>query len=128
MNHFFKSVVAASFFLTAFNAEAQPGYGSRYDSRYRREPLDEVRADLERAARDMNSLSRHEMSRINKVHREITDFQRKWERGRLDRSELNDVIRSLEQVVSRNRLHPRDRDMLGNDILRLRSFRDRGFR
>ena len=98
------------------------------DDRYRggREPLDRVRMDLERAARDMRYLSRDDMKRIDKVREEIGEFQRKWERGRFDRGELDDVINSLQKVIGRNRLHPRDRDVLLNDLALLRDFRSRG--
>ena len=128
MNPLFQKAAAAAIFLMLASAmQAQPGYGRRYDrpneGRYRREPLDEVRADLDRASRDMYYLSRSEMNRFNKVRHEIGEFQRKWERGKFDRRELDDVIRSLDQVVNRNRLQPRDRDLLLNDISRLRGFR-----
>ena len=118
-----RAAAGALFLMLAVTTPAQPG---RYDGRYRREPLDEVRADLDRAARGMNYLSRPEMNRFNKVRREIAEFHRKWERGKFDRRELDDVVRSLDQVVNRNRLHPRDRDLLLSDIARLRGFRDRG--
>ncbi len=122
-----RAAAGALFFILAATTPAQPGrYPGRYEGGYRREPLDEVRADLDRAARDMHYLSRPEMNRFNKVRREIAEFQRMWERGKFDRRELDDVIRSLDQVVNRNRLHPRDRDLLLNDIARLRGFRDRG--
>ena len=71
------AAVGAMFCLAATTIEAQPGYGRPYDrrddGRYRREPLDEVRADLDRAARDMRYLSRSEMNRFNKVRQEIAD-------------------------------------------------------
>ena len=103
-------------------------YSGYRDDQYRggREPLDRVRMDLERAARDMRYLSRDDMKRINKVREEIGEFQRKWERGRFDRRELDDVINSLQNVVGRNRLHPRDRDLLLNDLAQLSDFRSRG--
>ena len=97
----------------------QGGYG------YQREPLDRVRADLDRAARDLYYLSGSEMRRFNKVREEIAEFQQKWERGRYDRHEMDDVIGSLQRVVDRNRLEPRDRDMLLNDLGRLRDLRAR---
>ena len=62
--------------LVAVNASGQyreprPGYDRRAF-----EPLDYVRADLERAARDMRYLSRAEIKRIDKVRVEIGEFQR----------------------------------------------------
>ena len=97
----------------------QGGYG------YQREPLDRVRADLDRAARDMYYLSGGEMRRFNKVREEIAEFQQKWERGRYDRHEMDDVIGSLQRVVDHNRLEPRDRNVLLDDLGRLRDLRSR---
>lgn len=102
------------------------GYGDRrYEDRGQREPLDRVRADLDRAARDMRYLSDSEYRRFNKVREEIGEFQRKWERGQFSKGELNDVIASLQRVVDKNRLHARDRDLLLDDLARLRDFRAR---
>ena len=117
-----KILAMAAVMMVGVNAfgqyrDARPGYDRRAF-----EPLDHVRADLERAARDMRYLSHAEIKRIDKVREEIGEFQRKWERGRYDRGELNDVIKSLEKVVDRNRLQPRDRDRLLGDIARLREF------
>jgi len=100
------------------------GY-ERYDYRYGREPLDRVRADLDRAAAGMGYLSRGELGRFNHARDEIREFQEKWNRGRFDRGELNDVISSLQRVVDSNRLRYEDRDILYNDLARLREIRDR---
>ncbi|HYL77940.1 MAG TPA: hypothetical protein VEU96_27250 [Bryobacteraceae bacterium] len=128
-----KSLAAATFLLLACSANAQ--YRDRYrDDPYRtygRGPLDRVRADLNRAASNMNYLSEAEMRRFNRVQARIAEFQAHWERGVFDRSDLDDIIVSLRGVVDRNRLRPRDRDTLMNDIGRLRALRegyDRGFR
>lgn len=106
--------------LTA-SAIAQP----RYDYRWGREPLDRVRADLDRAARDMHYLTGSEARRFARAQEEIREFQEKWNRGRFDRGELDDVIGSLQRVVDSNRLRPRDRDLLLDDLARLRDIRAR---
>jgi hypothetical protein len=99
----------------------------RYRDRgYDREPLNRVRADLERAGHDMYYLSGGERRRLNKAREEIGEFQTKWERGRYDKGELNDVISSVQHVVDHNRLQPRDREYLMEDLARLREFRARG--
>ena len=128
-----KPTIAALLCLLATSAQAQyRGEDRRYDgyrddrSRAGREPLDRVRADVDRAMRDTRYLSRDDGKRIDKVRREISDFQQKWERGKFDRRELGDVINSLQKVVDRNRLDPRDRNMLMNDVAQLREFRSRG--
>ena len=89
------------------------------------DPLDQVGRDLDRAGADMYYLSRGEIRRLNHARHEIGEFQGKRMRGRFDRGELNDVIGSLQHVVDKNRLQPRDRDLLFNDLARLREFRAR---
>ena len=42
--------------------------------------------------------------------------------GRYDRRQLDDVVKALSQVVADNRLMPRDRDVLNDDLKRLRDF------
>jgi hypothetical protein len=108
-----------------------PGVNAQYgdrDDRYRtygREPLDRVRADLNRAERDLNYLSQDEMRRFRIVRDRIFEFQRNWERGRFDREALNETIRGLDSIIDRYRLRPRDRDLLADDVSRLRDMRER---
>ena len=108
-----------------------PGVNAQYrdrDDRYRtfgREPLDRVRADLNRAERDLNYLSQDELRRFRIVRDRIFEFQRNWERGRFDREALNETIRGLQNIIDRYRLRPRDRDLLADDLSRLRDMRER---
>jgi hypothetical protein len=123
----------AALLLIAPAVNAQYGDRGRRDSyrAYGQEPLDRVRADLNRAERDLNYLSSDEMRRFRFVRDRIFEFQRNWERGRLDREALNEAIRGMENIVDRYRLRPRDRDMLADDVSRLRDMReryDRGYR
>lgn len=133
-SHLVKNLAVAGLLLGGLALHAQdwryqdPGY---YRGDYRagdpnmREPLDRVWADLDRATRDMYYLSGGEMRRMNHAREEMSEFQRKWERGHYDKGELNDVIGSIQKVVDHNRLQPRDRDMLVGDLYRLRDFRAR---
>jgi hypothetical protein len=71
------------------------------------------------------------MRRFRIVRDRIFEFQRNWERGRFDREALNETIRGLDNIIDRYRLHPRDRDLLADDVSRLRDMReryDRGYR
>jgi hypothetical protein len=116
---------AAALIMIAPDMNAQ--YRDR-DDRYRtygREPLDRVRADLNRAERDLNYLSQDEMRRFRIVRDRIFEFQRNWERGRFDREALNETIRGLDSIIDRYRLRPRDRDLLADDVSRLRDMRER---
>lgn len=118
---FVQGLAAAGLLIFGLGANAQP----RYDYGWGREPLDRVRADLDRSARDMRYLSGGELRRFERAREEIREFQEKWNRGRFDRHELDDVIGSLQKVVNGNRIRPRDRDFLLNDLARLREIRSR---
>jgi hypothetical protein len=117
-----KSLLGSGLLLIGLTANAQV-YG---DYRGAREPLDRVRADLDRAAENIGYLSRGEFARFNHAREEIAEFQDKWNRGFFDRHELDDVIGSLQHVVSGNRLRYEDRDILFYDLQRLREIRARG--
>jgi hypothetical protein len=122
MRPFLKNAtLAAGLLLLGFGANAQP----RYDYGWGREPLDRVRADLDRAARDVRYLSGGDFRRFEHARQEIREFQEKWNRGKFDHHELDDVIGSLQSVVRSNRIRPRDREILMNDLERLREIRSR---
>jgi hypothetical protein len=44
--------------------------------------------------------------------------------GRYDERELDDVMKAMRRVVNDNRLAPRDRDLLSDDLNKLRDFRE----
>jgi hypothetical protein len=46
-------------------------------------------------------------------------------RGVYDERQLNEVMYALQRVVDSNRLAPRDRDILADDLKRLADFRAR---
>ena len=72
------NTMLAGLVLFGFGADAQP----RYDYGWGREPLERVRANLDRAARDMGYLSGGDFRRFNRARQEIREFQEKWNRGR----------------------------------------------
>lgn len=103
------------------------GRGDRYrdDRDYRGGGLfDRVRGDLDRAESHFYG-SGGDRRRFNKVREELGEFQGKWASGRFDRHELDDAIGALHRVVNDNRLDYRDRDVLQDDLFRLRDFRAR---
>jgi hypothetical protein len=82
-----------------------------------------IRRDLDYASRD--AFRGDDRSRLDRTYRELDELQRDYASGRWDREELDDVIRALDRVVDDNRLPPRSRDMLRNDLDRLRDLRER---
>ena len=82
-----------------------------------------VRRDLDYASRD--AFRGDDRYRLDRTYRELDELQRDYASGRWDREELDDVIRALDRVVDDNRLPPRSRDILRNDLDRLRDLRAR---
>jgi hypothetical protein len=133
MRRFFAQAVIGSFLLlggVAANAQyGDPRYDRGRDSRYDRDDrddrggfLDRLRYDLDRAERNSYA-SCGDHRRFNRLRSDLNDFQGKWARGNYSRHELDEVIGSLQRVVNDNRLDYRDRDILQNDLNRMRGFR-----
>jgi hypothetical protein len=62
--------------------------------------------------------------RIVRAQQQLDQLQNLLARGRYDRRELDDVVRALNNVVNDNRLAPRDREVLNDDLGRLQDFRE----
>lgn len=107
---------------------AQPprdrGRDDRYHS-YGQATLDRVRADLSRAQGNLRYVGEGEMRRLQNIQQNLAAFQRKWEHGRYDRDDLDRAIGELRSLVERGHLRPRDRDLLTDDVRRLRELRER---
>jgi len=97
-------------------------YYDRDDYRYNRgSVVDRVRSDIDRAELDSAAYG-GDRYRLDRVRQELTEFQ-----NTRSRRELNESIVALQMVVSQNRLSYRDRDVLGEDLNRLRNLRARAF-
>ena len=62
--------------------------------------------------------------RLASTLEELDELQGKLVEGRYDEEELDDVIAALQKVVRDNRLSSRDRDLLSDDLDRLKDFRE----
>jgi hypothetical protein len=82
-----------------------------------------VRRDLDYAAR--SSFRGDDRYRLDRTYQELDELQSSYYSGRADPRELDDVIRALDRVVDDNRLAPRGREILRDDLNRLRELRDR---
>jgi len=83
-----------------------------------------IREDLDRATSDASRF-RGDQYRLVRTRQQLDELQSKLARGFFDGRQLNEVVVSLQRVVDSNRLSPRDRDILAEDLRRLDDFRVR---
>lgn len=116
-------VIMAAF---ALSAAAQDWYSERAErfrgDQWRPHIFMQVRTDLEHVwsgrAHD------REQERLAKTEGELTTMQADLDQGRWDNGILNDVIDSIRKSSNDERLAPRDRDVLADDLARLKEFQD----
>ena len=111
----------------AFTAAAQDWYHDR-DERYRGEEWRprvflHVRTDLEHVWSAVRA-SEKERARLERTKEELTKMQADLDQGRWDNGILNDVIDSIRKSSNDDRLAPRDRAVLADDVVRLKEFQD----
>ena len=138
MNHDIRKALAvAAFLATGIIAAAQDRerrdrdwdwYHSDRDARYRGEEWRQrlfwqVREDLEHVQNATFPFGRDQY-RLQRTKQELNELQDKLSRGYYDQRELDEVIGAMQRVVADNRLSPRDRDLLGDDLRRMREYRE----
>jgi hypothetical protein len=123
-----RQFLIASFMMTVFilSALAQDWYHDR-DERFRGEQWRPhlfmyVRTDLEHVW--SGRASDKERERLTKTEEELSQMQADLDHGRWDNGILNDVIDSIQKSSNDDRLPPRDRAVLGDDLHRLKEFQD----
>jgi hypothetical protein len=123
MTTIFKSAAFVACFL-ACSALAQDWYHDR-DERYhgdawRSQLFVHVRTDLEHVWE--GRASDKERRRLDRTRQELTQLQADLDQGRWDNGILNDVIDSIRKSSNDDRLPPRDRDVLRDDLARLHDY------
>src|SRR4029077_20860572 len=78
-----------------------------------------VREDLEHVQSATFPLGGDQF-RLASTRHELDELQSKLAAGRYDERELDDVLQALQRVVQDNRMTGRDRDVLADDLNRLR--------
>ncbi len=111
----------------AFSAAAQDWYHDR-EERFRGEEwrphiFMHVKTDLEHVWSAVRA-SDQERRRLEKTKEELTQMQTDLDHGRWDNGILNDVIDSIRKSSNDDRLAPRDRSVLADDLVRLKEFQD----
>jgi hypothetical protein len=91
---------------------------------WRQRLFERVRMDVEHV-RSVTFPIGADQYRLAETIRQLDQLQDLLARGRYDRRELDDVIEALQRVLRDNRLSRRDRDVLADDVDRLRDFRAR---
>ena len=119
-----KLLIVLAFAMSAF---AQDWYHDR-DARYRGDQwrpqvFSQVRTDLEHIW-SARGASEKENVRLEKTKEELTELQAKLDQGRFDNGTLNDVIDSIRKSANDERLAPRDRAVLSDDLARLKDYQD----
>jgi hypothetical protein len=98
------------------------------DERYRGEQwrarmFSLIREDLDHVQNATFPIGRDQY-RIQRTKQELNELQDKLGRGVYDERELDEVIGALQRVVADNRMSPRNRDALNDDLRRLREYRE----
>jgi hypothetical protein len=65
-----------------------------------------------------------ERQRIERTKDELTKMQEDLDQGRWDNGLLNDSIDSIRKSSNDQRLSPRDRQILADDVIRLKDYQD----
>lgn len=86
--------------------------------------FEHIRDDFDRATSGASPY-RGDRQQLDRTKYQLDELQTKLARGFYDERELNEVMRSLQNVVDSNRLAPRDRDILAEDLKQLDDFRIR---
>jgi len=119
-----KRTIGAGFIVAALlivSAGAQDWYHDR-DARYQGEQwrsqlFVQIRTDLDHIW-SARGASEKENQRLDRTKEELTKMQADLDQGRFDNGILNDVIDSLRKSADDQRLAPRDRAVLSDDVAR----------
>jgi hypothetical protein len=112
--------------MLASSLAAQDWYRER-EERFRGEQwrshlFAHVRTDLEHVW--SNRAADKERKRLERTEEELAKMQADLDQGRWDNGLLNDVIDSIRKSSNDERLSARDRDVLADDLRRLKEFQD----
>ena len=93
------------------------------DQRWRARIFDEVREDVQHVQQTTWPGGGDEY-RLNVTEDQLNQLQSKLANHVYDEGQLDQVIEAVGRVASYNRMAPRDRDILTDDVSRLRDYRE----
>ncbi len=112
----------------ALTLGAQDWYHDREDrfrgEEWRMHLFEHVRTDLEFVQHNAPWAAPRERRRLERTKEELRDLQGKLANHAFDDRELSDVIDSLRKSVNDDRLSAQDKDVLNDDLNRMREFRE----
>jgi hypothetical protein len=94
-----------------------------HDEHWRGRLFDDVREDIQHV-QSTTWPAGGDNYRLDRTVDQLNQLQAKLADHVYDERDLDSVIGTLSRVVSDNRMAPRDRDMLNDDLSRLRDYRD----
>ncbi len=129
------SIAGAGLCLFAFTAGAQDRLGqdqiyhSQRDAyfqgeHWRARVFERVREDVEHVRSTTWPTGGGDEYRLDKTVHELNELQDKLGKHAYDERQLDDVIASLGKVASFNKMPPRERDIMDDDVNRLRDYRE----
>jgi opacity protein-like surface antigen len=124
-----KRILTAILLIAAFalSVAAEDWYHEREErfrgEGWRSQVFVHVRTDLDHIWSASRAAER-ERARLDRTKQELTELQAKLDHNRFDNGELNDVIDSIRKSSDDDRLSPRDRGVLRDDLGRLKDYQD----
>jgi hypothetical protein len=129
MRKIFLSVAApAALFILAGAALAQnPDWYQQREERWKGEAwrahmFSQIREDLDHIQSKTFPVGRDEY-RLVRTKQELNELQSDLDAHRYSEAKLDEVIGTMQRVVADNRMSGRDRDILNDDLNRLRDYR-----
>jgi hypothetical protein len=120
MAGFILSALAVSAFAQDWYHEREERY---HGEEWKRQVFVHVRTDLVHVWSAVHA-SDKERTRLDRTKEELTKMQTDLDQGRWDNGMLNDVIDSIRKSSNDQRLAPRDREVLADDLVRLKDYQD----
>ncbi len=110
----------------ALGALAQDDWYAQRDARFQGDQwrphiFEDVRIDLEHVWSAADAKVREQV-RLDRTKEELYKMQTDLDQGRFDNGLLNDVIDSMRKSSNDDRLAPRDRELIADDLIRLKDY------
>ena len=86
------------------------------------EPVRRALSDLDRL-RSSRYADGHERKHMENARRDLVRFEENWVRGKFDRDRLDGAIGHLSHLANSDQVHPREREVLYQDVRALRDLR-----